>query len=130
MERKVSVNKMTLKGLTPGETINSVTFESDQYHAAFYIESYSDDIVSESAISESGINYGTNGLTGAISVAGKTGTAENSGGADHAWFVAFAPADNPKIAVAVLLENAGKGSKAVPAARNVMKYYLQNCYEK
>ncbi|MBQ9519445.1 MAG: hypothetical protein IJR59_06095, partial [Firmicutes bacterium] len=96
--------------------------------AAFSIEGYSDDVISESALSGSGIDIGSGGLTGPITVAGKTGTAENSGGADHAWFVAFAPADNPKIAVAVLLENAGKGSKAVPAARNVMKYYLSNCY--
>ena len=36
MKRKVSVNKMTLKGLVPGETISSVTFESDKYHSAYY----------------------------------------------------------------------------------------------
>ncbi len=64
--------------------------------------------------------------SGEIKVAGKTGTAENSQGDDHAWFVAFAPADEPKIAVAVLLENAGKGSNAVPAAREIMKEYIQN----
>ncbi len=97
--------------------------------AAFSIDGGSDDIISDSALSESGV-IPQNGLSGPITVAGKTGTAENSGGADHAWFVAFAPADNPKIAVAVLLENAGKGSKAVPAARNVMKYYLSYCYNK
>ncbi len=98
--------------------------------AAFSIETTQDDIISESAISGTGISYKTGLITGPVTVAGKTGTAENSGGADHAWFVAFAPADDPKIAVAVLLENAGKGSKAVPAARNVMKYYLSNCYGK
>lgn len=63
--------------------------------------------------------------TGSIKVAGKTGTAENTG-ADHAWFVAFAPADSPQIAVAVLYENAGRGSKAIPAARDIMKEYLSN----
>ncbi|MBQ9604329.1 MAG: hypothetical protein IJR45_02845 [Firmicutes bacterium] len=107
--------------------------------ADFYIESdeeyeYEYDYVeSDSGISASSVKAvpkEPNGkITGYISVAGKTGTAENSGGADHAWFVAFAPADDPKIAVAVLLENAGKGSKAIPVARNVMKYYLTNCYE-
>ncbi len=61
-----------------------------------------------------------------IRVAGKTGTAENPQGEDHAWFVAFAPADDPKIAVSVLLENAGKGSNAIPAARKIMKEYLED----
>ncbi len=64
--------------------------------------------------------------SGEIKVAGKTGTAENPQGDDHAWFVAFAPADEPKIAVAVLLENAGKGSNAIPAGREIMKEYIQN----
>jgi penicillin-binding protein 2 len=44
---------------------------------------------------------------------------------DHAWFIAFAPADAPKIAVAVLVENAGFGSSnAAPIARKVMDTYL------
>ncbi len=60
-----------------------------------------------------------------ISVAGKTGTAENASGNDHAWFVAFAPADNPKVVVAVILENAGSGSKAVPITRDIIKYVLE-----
>lgn len=60
-----------------------------------------------------------------ISIAGKTGTAENPSGDDHAWFIAFAPAENPKVAVAVLLENGGTGSKAVPIARDIIKYSLE-----
>ena len=44
-----------------------------------------------------------------ITVCGKTGTAENPHGADHAVFVAFAPRDNPKIAIACVVENAGFG---------------------
>lgn len=52
-----------------------------------------------------------------FSVAGKTGTAQNPHGEDHAWFVCFAPAENPEVAVAVLLENAGGGgSMAAPIA--------------
>ena len=44
---------------------------------------------------------------------------------DHAWFIAFAPADAPRIAVAVLVENAGFGaSNAAPVARKVMDAYL------
>jgi penicillin-binding protein 2 len=44
---------------------------------------------------------------------------------DHAWFIAFAPADQPKIAVAILVENGGHGGgTAGPIARKVFDYYL------
>ena len=43
----------------------------------------------------------------------------------HAWFVAFAPADEPRIALSVLVENGGGGSAvAAPVAREVLDYYL------
>lgn len=45
-----------------------------------------------------------------IRVAGKTGTAENPHGRDHSWFVGFAPADQPQIAVVVIIEHGGAGS--------------------
>ena len=46
---------------------------------------------------------------------------------DHAWFIAFAPADHPKIALAVLVENGGFGAQAAaPIARRVLDYYLLN----
>lgn len=58
-------------------------------------------------------------------VAGKTGTAQNPHGEDHAWFCCFAPAENPEIAVAVIVENAGHGgSVAAPIARKMMATYL------
>jgi penicillin-binding protein 2 len=58
-------------------------------------------------------------------VAGKTGTAQNPHGNDHAWFVCYAPAENPEIAVAVLVENAGHGgSVAAPVARRVLETYF------
>jgi peptidoglycan glycosyltransferase len=62
------------------------------------------------------------------SVAGKTGTAEyDSNGTSHAWFVGFAPADNPKIAVSVVVEGAGTGSQyAVPIAKKLFQQYLGN----
>ncbi len=60
-----------------------------------------------------------------IEVGGKTGTAENPHGEDHAWFVGFAPFDNPKIAVACIIENAGfGGTKAAPICGQVMQRYL------
>ncbi len=59
-----------------------------------------------------------------ISVAGKTGTAQNSG-EDHAWFICFAPAEKPEIAVAVIVENAGSGSsEAAPIAHEWLQTYF------
>jgi peptidoglycan glycosyltransferase len=60
-----------------------------------------------------------------IQVAGKTGTAQNSA-TDHAWFVGFAPADHPKIAVAVFVKNGGAtgGDISAPVARQVIQAYL------
>lgn len=62
-----------------------------------------------------------------ITVAGKTGTADNPGGKAHAWFIAFAPADKPRIALAVVLENSGGtgGAKAAPIAAQVIKAALK-----
>ncbi|MBO8142236.1 MAG: penicillin-binding protein 2 [Firmicutes bacterium] len=54
-------------------------------------------------------------------VAGKTGTAENPHGAPHAWFVGFAPAYRPEVAVAVVVENGGSGGAvAAPIGRAVL----------
>jgi peptidoglycan glycosyltransferase len=56
-----------------------------------------------------------------VQVAGKTGTATVSNGRSHAWFVAFAPADAPRVAVAIVVENAGYGGAvAAPIARRVI----------
>lgn len=60
-----------------------------------------------------------------IEVAGKTGTAQNPYGEDHGWFIAFAPMDNPQIAIAVLMENSGYGSiSAAPVASLIIEKYL------
>jgi len=64
---------------------------------------------------------GTAAALGTAQVAGKTGTATNPAGRSHAWFVAFAPADDPRVAVAIVVENAGYGgSIAAPIARRVI----------
>jgi penicillin-binding protein 2 len=75
-------------------------------------------------------------------VAGKTGTSQviaqkvagrklSGSTADHAWFVAYAPVDNPKIAVAVLVEHGGHGgAAAAPIARKVIEEYLKNAEPK
>jgi penicillin-binding protein 2 len=80
------------------------------------------------------------GSGAAYPFAGKTGTAQVIGikqgekyiekdvgeyNRDHAWFIAFAPADKPRIAIAVLAENAGHGGTiSAPIARKVIDYYL------
>jgi penicillin-binding protein 2 len=66
-----------------------------------------------------------------IVVCGKTGTVENYGGGekqkDHSFFGAFAPRDNPKIAIAVMCENAGFGSQtAAPIASLLIEKYLND----
>jgi penicillin-binding protein 2 len=60
-----------------------------------------------------------------LKVAGKTGTAQNPHGQDHAWFVAYAPADKPELAVAVLVENGGHGGTvALPIVRKMFEAYF------
>ena len=60
-----------------------------------------------------------------IEIAGKTGTAENSHGRDHGWFVAYGPFANPDIVVAVIVEQGGFGSQsAVPIGRKVLEAWF------
>lgn len=62
-----------------------------------------------------------------VTVAGKTGTATNPSGAPHSWFVCFAPAENPRVVVAVIVENGGYGAAvAAPIARNVLRVALEH----
>ena len=62
-----------------------------------------------------------------IAIAGKTGTAQNAQDAvrDHAWFVGYAPAEDPKIVVALMLEFGGSGSRAARMASRVIEHYLK-----
>lgn len=61
-----------------------------------------------------------------IEMCGKTGTVENSKGKDHSTFIAFAPRDNPKIAIAVYVENGGFGSTyAAPISSLMIEKYLK-----
>jgi peptidoglycan glycosyltransferase len=68
---------------------------------------------------------GTGGALQGIQVAGKTGTADNPKGGNYAWFIAFAPVQNPKVAVAVVVENTQQsqtgGEVAAPLAARVMR---------
>ncbi len=83
------------------------------------------------AYAGSGASYGFAGKTGTAQVIGiKQGETYkekeiDERHRDHAWFIAFAPADKPRIAIAVLAENAGHGgSISAPIARKVIDYYL------
>jgi penicillin-binding protein 2 len=82
-----------------------------------------------------GMEAAVNGSAGAtarvaalkdIIVCGKTGTAQNPHGKDHSVFIAFAPKDNPKIAIAVYVENAGFGATyAAPIASLMIEKYIK-----
>ena len=75
---------------------------------------------------------GVNAKIEGISVAGKTGTAENhlsenNKGKEHAWFIGFAPVEDPKIAVAVVVEQGGSGGGvSAPIAKRIISEYLQS----
>ncbi len=60
-----------------------------------------------------------------IQIAGKTGTAQNPRGNDHAWFVGFAPAEHPTIVVAVMIEYGQSGGVAARMASKVIGYHLK-----
>jgi penicillin-binding protein A len=62
-----------------------------------------------------------------VEVAGKTGTAESGNGPPHSWWITFAPADDPQIAVCAMVENGGEGDDAaLPIADLVMEAYLKD----
>lgn len=63
-----------------------------------------------------------------VQIAGKTGTSENSHGADHGWFVAYGPYENPNIVVAVIVEQGGFGAaSAVPIGKKILDaaFYIE-----
>jgi peptidoglycan glycosyltransferase len=61
-----------------------------------------------------------------VEVAGKTGTAESGNGPPHSWWITFAPADDPQIAVCAMVENGGEGDDAaLPIADSVVEAYLK-----
>ena len=59
-----------------------------------------------------------------ISVGGKTGSAEAPNDKVHAWFVGFAPFENPEIAIVVMVENGGHGNYTAEVVRDIMEEYF------
>jgi peptidoglycan glycosyltransferase len=74
-----------------------------------------------------GRQFTTGAKVPGVTTAGKSGTAQLGGtGEPHSWFIGFAPAGDPRIVIAVLVEQAGRGSEvAAPIAGNLMTLYLK-----
>jgi penicillin-binding protein 2 len=80
---------------------------------------------------ERGTVGGGAGIVEGIAICGKTGTSQNKKGRDNSIFIAFAPRYNPKIAIAVMVQNAGfGGSVAAPIATLMIEKYLKRKIER
>lgn len=119
VERTLSPDLEVLSVTDPTEYSRAMSAESAQQMTDMMVE-----------VVDSGT--GVRAQISDVAVAGKTGTAEISATIPpHAWFIGFAPADNPEVAVAVMVENGGYqgfgtdgGSLAAPMARSVMQTAL------
>jgi penicillin-binding protein 2 len=101
------------------ETIN----RESEYISIIKSEVY--DIVLEGMRLAVDAGTGGNANVWGISVAGKTGTAQNPHGIPHAWFVGFAPYEQPEVAICVLIENGGSGGQiAAPIGGKYFKRYF------
>lgn len=114
--KKVEVNERLVKGFKPQVIIANLLPKN-------YVE------VIKIGLKEVAKSGGTAWpfFTFPISTAGKTGTAEygDPKGRTHAWYTSFAPADDPKIAMVVLIEGGGEGSSvAAPIAKEVYRWFL------
>jgi len=128
-----------LKKTRNRETGAITTFSSDK-KGKITLDAAALDIVRQAlagVVAEPG-GTGHAARTPLATVAGKSGTAQviaqkvagrnlAEASRDHAWFIAYAPVENPKIAVAVLVEHGGHGgSVAAPVAKRVIEEYLKN----
>src|SRR2546428_2678323 len=76
------------------------------------------------SVVERGTARGAAGRFGTITIAGKTGTAQNPHGPPHGWFIGFAPADKPEIVVGAIVEFAREGPYVAPLVARVIARYL------
>jgi peptidoglycan glycosyltransferase len=112
IDRIESAGGRVLKGYLPEETAAVMTSKE-----ADYLKNLMRGVVTD------GTGSKLNNFR--VKVAGKTGTAEQEGKASHAWFIGFAPANDPKIAISVIVENKGSGSEyAIPIAEKVFSAYF------
>jgi membrane peptidoglycan carboxypeptidase len=76
------------------------------------------------SVVQQGTARGAARFGGAIAIAGKTGTAQNSHGPAHGWFIGFAPAEKPEIVVGAIIEFAREGPYVAPLVTRVIGRYL------
>ena len=114
VQRIVDVNGNTVREIKP-ELLSTLEVDPSVIHH-----------VQEGLHSVTKLGTGTALFAGfPVDIAGKTGTAENSQGRDHSWFVAYGPYKNPNVVVAVIVEQGGFGSVAAgPIARRILKHWL------
>jgi penicillin-binding protein 2 len=101
-----------------------------KHHTKVINREYYENVIAGMAMAVTGGTARVAQLPG-IEVCAKTGTAQNPHGEDHSVFVTFAPRDNPKICIAILVENAGFGATwAAPIATLMMEKYLTGKIER
>lgn len=112
IDRIESAGGRVLKGYIPEEAATVMTSKEADYLKKLMRSVVTDGTASMLSKSE-------------YKVAGKTGTAEQEGKDSHAWFIGFAPVNDPKIAISVIVENIGSGSEyALPIADKVFSAYF------
>jgi penicillin-binding protein 2 len=108
-----------------GSQLNSTRNLSQVHYCLVKPETFDVVVYGMQRVVEAGTARSASMIKDSIIVCGKTGTAQNPHGKDHSLFVCFAPKDNPKIAIAVMVENAGFGATwAVPIASLMLEKYL------
>lgn len=113
-----------LKFMYNYSTKEKITYPNNtQYVTGISDKTY--DIVREGMRQVMDGGTGWYGKVPGIEMAGKTGTAQNPHGKSHAWFMAFAPYEQPEIAISVIVENGGGGGAvAAPIARKFLEKYF------
>lgn len=114
-----------VKGYLDGQTQQIIPYKFPQIKTGVKQEVF--DIVKEGMfLVVNGAGTATHIRMSDINISGKTGTAQNPHGKDHALFVCYAPAEDPKIAIAVVVENVGfGGTHAAPIAKAMIEAYLK-----
>jgi penicillin-binding protein 2 len=113
VKKIISVDGKTIKEIKP-EIYKKIDFSSDTFK-----------IIKEGLRQTILKGTGWRANIKELAVAGKTGTAQNPQGETHAWFIGFAPYENPEICITVFLENGGEGGEtAAPIARAMLEKYF------
>jgi penicillin-binding protein 2 len=120
----ISYKPHVVKGYVDDQTKELVPFSFDKIETGIKEEAFK--IVKEGMfLVVQGAGTATRIRMKEFNIAGKTGTAQNPHGKDHALFICFAPYEDPKIAIAVIVENVGfGGTHAAPIAQKMIEAYL------